>query len=142
MFNIGTDTLEDNFVQATETHTYELIEGDLGFLELAPAERTDHSTPDRPGRPPSFDESPVHNQQQNFVFLPTARNIPQNITNRIEPTWRPKDILVKKFVDDNLSTEKLCYKDIPTIETDSEILRNARAGQSEKMFKHITKNAT
>ena len=70
-----------------------------------------------------------------------ARNVPHGLTNRVEPSWRAREISVKKFVDDNLQNEKLLMKDIPTLENNQQATRNARAGKSEIMFNHISRNA-
>ena len=141
IFNVGTDALEEDIDQEEPRLIYELNEGDLAFLELTPMWQTPtHSTPEKQAGLPPNDTSPI-TTQQNFSILPTARNVPPVLTSRIEPTWRPKRVSVKKFVDDNLSNEKVFMKDIPTIETDEEYYKNARAGQFEKMFRHITNRA-
>ena len=138
MFNIGTDKLEEGFTNNTEILTYELREGDLSFLELTASPAYLQSTPESQRHHTPLNLSPITATQPAFEFFPTARNVPPSLTNRVEPTWRPRPISVRKFVDNNLSNEKLYMKEVPTIETDEEIFRNARAGQSEAMFRHIT----
>ena len=68
--------------------------------------------------------------------------MPEHLSGRrIEPTWRPKPISVKKLVDDNLLNEKLAMKNVPRISDQGVVYKNARAGLSEQMFKHIATNA-
>ena len=144
MFNIGTDSLEDNFEHPMRERMYQLEMGDLSFLELTPITINAQSTADkRPTVLTQPDISPIATNRAdlNYVILPTARNVPQEISNRVEPTWRPKPISVNKFVDDNLSNEKIYMPEVPVLEDDSEIYKNARAGQSEALFRHITANA-
>ena len=141
MFNVGTDDLEDGHASDYQTKTYQLNEGDLSFLELSPVEQQAHSTPERSGPAHQVDLSPVVCPYADVAFLPMARNIPPNLTNRIDPTWRPKPIKVNKFVDDNLSNEKVYMRDIDIVDTDTETFKNARAGQSESLFNFIAKNA-
>ena len=142
IFNIGTDTLEDDAHIPDEVR-YELNAGDLSFLELQPNHTYAESTPRAVRFPSPTPTSPIQTvPTQPILILPTARNVPTNLqTRRIEPTWRPKPVAVKKFVDDNLQCEKLCYKDIPTYQDEAGPYRNARAGKSEAMFKHIAVNA-
>ena len=143
IFNMGNDSLEDNFEQGHNERSFQLNEGDLSFLEVLPTNQVAISTPERPTPQPNLNESPIQTSDNDlrFELLPTARNIPPSLTNRVESTWRPKPVSVNKFVDDNLSNEKLFMKDTIKIETDDEFLKNARAGNSERMFKHISNNA-
>ena len=142
VFNVGTDALEEGFNQDDQERTYQLNEGDLNFLELAPATTTAHSTPTRQEPLPPTNISPVDTRYDtDFLILPKARNVPQALSNRIEPTWRKRPVSVIKFVDDNLTDEKLYMKDTQLIESQTEFIKNARAGQSERMFKHISDNA-
>lgn len=132
VFNIGTDALEENFQHNETTQTYELNNGDLTFLELAPSTSNQTSTPERqaPGLGGPTSPLDVTQTSQSFSFLPIACNIPPSMTNRIEPT----------FVDDNLQNEKLYMKDIPITQIEQNLYKHARAGQSEKMFAHISRN--
>ena len=143
VFNIGTDMLEDE-LEAEDRVQYELNEGDLSFLELQPERSYAESTPRSVRFPTDPDLSPIASQpaEQDILILPTARNVPQTLrSRRIEPTWRPKPIDVKKFVDDNLQCEKLSYKHITTYHDENGAFKNARAGKSEAMFRHISLNA-
>ena len=144
IFNMGTNELEDGAEDPHEDPplTYELDEGDLLFLELGPEEGVAQSTPIRSAQSGSPGVSPIrHAPRGSFVILPNARNIPHHLSTRIEQTWRPKNITVKKFVDDNLQNEKLYMKNVPTIKFNDDFVRNARAGKSEHMFKHISDRA-
>ena len=91
IFNVGTDRLEDDFEQDQNTTLYELAEGDLSFLELTPLSQFDQSSPVRPqlASQPLFGLSPVQTIEQDFVLMPTARNVPPTLTNRIEPPGGP-----------------------------------------------------
>ena len=88
MFNVGTDSLEDGASPPTQERVYQIQQGDLSFLELAPITATSHSTPER--NPPNiaYDISPITSNQDpiSYVILPTARNVPTTLANRIEPT--------------------------------------------------------
>ena len=142
IFNIGTDDLEQGLEHEPLQNTYELNEGDLSFLETLPQTTYAESTPKAIRFPTYPDITPIHNRStQRIQLLPTARNIPPSITNRIEPTWRPKPIAVKKFVDDNLQIEKLSMRYVPGTEVGDEVFRFARAGASERTFRHIASNA-
>ena len=140
MFNIGTDTLEDELEQNLDRRTFQLNEGDLSFLELAPTESNAHSTPNRETVTPNFNISLLQSQVERaeFVILPNVKNIPAGLASRIKPTWRPRPVTVNKFVDDNHSSEKLSMKDSNILENESEFFKNVREGGSERMFNHIT----
>ena len=76
-----------------------------------------------------------------MVILNTARNVPPELTNRVEPTWRNKRIKVRKFVDDNLQVQKLHMKKQTTYLHNGIVFKNPRVTRSEKMFKHIATRA-
>ena len=79
IFNVGTDSLKDNFISPEDNSIYQINEGDLNFLELTPAEPYAQSTPERPLTQPYLELSPIPAQTgQPFVILPSARNVPQN----------------------------------------------------------------
>ena len=67
--------------------------------------------------------------------------MPKKFKKRIEPTWRSKDIIVRKFVDDNIKVEKLDMMAQPSFEQYETVFKNPRVFKSENMFKHITKKA-
>ena len=142
IFNVGTDSLEDGLRDNLQEF-YELRAADLSFLELAPTTTYAESTPTRARFPPSIDLSPVDTtSQQPVLILPRARNVPPNLSSRrIEPTWRQKPVTVKKFVDDNLQNEKVSMRQLPTYEMNGITYKNARAGRSEDMFRHISAKA-
>ena len=140
IFNIGTDNLEDHCNNMPNETTYEINTGDLSFLEVRPLTASSESTPTRDRVHRDLDISPIP-QSLNFTILHNARNVPPRLTHRIEPTWKARPITVKKFVDDNLQNEKICMKDVPLYETDGAVYKNARAGKSECLFKHISKQA-
>ena len=145
IFNIGTDNLEDSIETNTnESQVFELREGDLAFLELLPANTYAESSPE-PIRFPTnnVDLSPTEVENDiRFEFLPTARNIPDTHNHRrIEPTWRPRPVTVKKIVDDNLQNEKISMRKLPTYVDRGITFKNARAGQSEHIFQHISTRA-
>ena len=142
IFNVGTDTLEEEFEHDIRTEEYELNEGDLSFLESLPPQTYAQSTPLRRTTAAAIPLSPITRSDIpiRIEFLPTARNVPAR-TTRIEPTWRPKPLSVKKFVDDNLQNEKLYIKKVPLMIEGPMVYKNARAGQSEAMFNHIGKRA-
>ena len=104
------DELEEaaDLVHDAARENYELNEDDLAFLETETGPQNAHSTPIRDhAAVPLPAVSPVQNDSLNFVVLNTARNIPPNLTNCIEPSWRSKLVNIRNFVDDNLQTEKL-----------------------------------
>ena len=145
IFNVGTDGLEEELELAEQDIQYQVDVGDLAFLEMQSEEAYAESTPERVRFPSQHPEvSPITgNQSQQLVhFLPTARNIPNyQRSRRIEPTWRDKPVGVRKFVDDNLQTEKLSMKEVNQYEQGGQIYRNVRARKSEAMFRHISANA-
>ena len=103
VFNVATDDFEDDF---NVHNQYELAPGDLSFLETEAVDHRAHSTPEKQTTLPHMNSSPIPQQEQDFVFLPQARNIPAKLKKHIEPTWRDKPMTVRKFVDDNLQIEK------------------------------------
>ena len=140
VFNVATDELEEaaDLVHDTARENYELNEDDLAFLETETSRQNAHSTPIRDQAtlsPPAV--SPVHNDSLNFVVLNTVRNVPPNLTNRIEPSWRSKPVNVRKFVDDNLQTEKLSMRNQQTYFKDGILFKNPRVARSEHVFRHI-----
>ena len=135
--------MEEDFQHDIAQDQYEINEGDLAFLEQAPQTVQAQSTPVRRHLAPMSQLSPIirPHTTPDFVLLPTTRNVPPGLSNRVEPTWRPKPISVKKFVDDNLQNEKLFMKKIPLMIDGPDVYKNARAGQSEAMFNHIGRRA-
>ena len=113
---------------------------DIAFLETRPDESWPQLTPERTGAP-STDLSPILNPSPEFDFLPTARNVPERLRRRIEPTWKEKPHSVKKFVDDNLQIEKFNMQRVPSYAEEAKIFKNPRVVKSEGMFKHIALNA-
>ena len=141
IFNIGTDNLEEDFDFNNQDQAYEIDEGDLGFLDTETDLTRAQSTPQRHDTPPNFDLSPVSSQPHDFTISPLARNVPPRLVSRIEPTWRAKPITVKKFIDDNIQNEKLHIKKTQTYFEHGKMFKNARAGESEQLFKHISARA-
>ena len=115
IFNVATDDLEEDppSLEANNNEQYELNEGDLLFLETEPDNTQAHSTPniDTAASPPPL--SPITGTHD-FVILHTTRNVPPTLTRRIEPTWREKDLRVRKFVDDNIQVQKVQMKNQKT----------------------------
>ena len=137
VFNVATDDLEDEFNETASGDEFELEEGDLTFLETFPNESGDTSTPVRNTTLADPPVSPiVGNQEIDYVLLPTTRNVPPELTSRIEPTWGPKPITVRKFIDD-LQIQKLNMKKQKTYRQGCTVFKNPRIITSEKMFKHI-----
>ena len=141
IFDIGTDKLEENFSYETNDPEYELDQGDLAFLDTMPQTLRAQSTPVRQTVLPDTPLSPVPSHEHNIAISPLARNVPERLTSRIEPTWRPRPITVKKFVDDNIQNEKLRIKATQTYYENGTYFKNARANESEQLFKHISQNA-
>ena len=144
IFNIDTDKLEDHFTHGTpEEHGYEIQENDLAFLETQSQSAWQSSTPLRqqPDTNPLTQPvgiTPVRGTQR-IELLPRVRNAPTS--RRIEPSWRHKQIKVRKYVDDNLQGEKLKMKAGITFERDGEAYKNVRAVESERLFQHIARAA-
>ena len=101
VFNVATDNLEDGLVY----DNVPIPENDLTFLETQPSSTNAQSTPGKQPMP-QVDCSPIIKPSQDSTFLPTARNIPDKLRKRIEPSWREKPHTVRKFVDDNLQIKK------------------------------------
>ena len=75
IFNVGTDTLEEEFQFTEPTLQFELQENDLAFLETQSQKVRDTSTPTRPIRngnhhPTPTALTPIRGQQQRFELLP------------------------------------------------------------------------
>ena len=137
VFNIATDDLEDEAEEHEGEEEFDLEPGDLEFLETIPEQTRAVSTPTR-SADLSLNLSPIQQTQtQDFVLLSTARNVPAELSGRIEPTWRPRPLSVRKFVDDNLQIEKLNMKKQTTYRREQNLLKNPRVIRSENMFKHI-----
>ena len=143
VFNIATDDLEEDLENPVQSEDdFELQTGDLHFLDTNPDSLTARSTPIRNANLPAIPILPIGSSVgQDFVLLSTARNVPTELTSRIEPTWRSRPLSVRKFVDDNLQMEKMNMKKQKTYRSPTEIFKNPRVLKSEQMFKHIAKKA-
>ena len=143
VFNIATDDLEDGVGEDHEENDeYELNDGDLAFLETYPDTNTATSTPIRTCPHPLTNASPIGGGgADQFVILEGTRNVPNKLTHRIEPTWRKRQLTVRKFVDDNLQLQKLNMKKQRTYMQNNVKFKNPRVMRSEKMFKHIAGRA-
>ena len=141
VFNVATDDLEDDLIDTTEEQDeYNIEEGDLAFLDTQELTGTLASTPNRPTQPPSSHLSPI-GQRHDFVILSSTRNVPPQLSSRIEPTWRHRPMSVRKFVDDNVQIEKLHMKKQRTYVSGNIHFKNPRVVRSERMFKHIAARA-
>ena len=134
------DDLKDEFDHDTEEEIYELEPGDLAFLDAQEVHGEATSTPTRNTSPPSVNVSPICERPE-IVILNTARNVPPELTSRIEPTWRCKPIKVRKFVDDNVQIEKLHMKKQNTYILNNVHFKKLRVVKSERMFRHIASRA-
>ena len=124
VFNVATDALEDGLPDEPAKE-HEIQEGDLSFLETQATNPNAFSTPSRNTSLPPLNESPItHQQSDNFYILPTTKNVPQTLKTRIEPTWRNKDVGVRKFVDDNLALEKLDMQSKQSFSEGQKIFKN------------------
>ena len=139
MFNVGTDKLEQGFAHTNNIGMHDLEEHDLSFLETASNMARQTSTPTR-GQNTTSDNCPFTpiRGEQRIELLPRVRNPPQS--RRVEPSWRHKAITVRKFVDDNITTEKLRIKEGTTYEDRESTFKNVRAMQSERpvSYTHLT----
>ena len=141
-FNIATDQLEEDAEDDHQDEEYELEEHDLDFLETPGEMAYAQSTPTRQNNPrPSTQLSPVPQAGDDFILSSLARNVPPSLTSRIEPTWRKRPINVRKFVDDNLQTEKLHMRSQNTFRQNGVTFKNPRVARSERMFRHIVRRA-
>ena len=145
IFNVGTDTLEEDFEQTVEESEYELEENDLAFLETQSQTSREVSTPLRSRRPNETPATPagltpIRGEQQHIEFLPRVVNPP--ISRRIEPSWRHKQIQFRKYVNDNLQAEKLKMKTGVIYDADGRCFKNVRAEQLERLFRHISGRAS
>ena len=151
IFNVGTDTLEDGFHHEDSTSDDEDSDNGIDLLFLETQSRQPHavSTPTRPTFLPDlsspFQCSPLpsrpNNQEQIIELLPRVVNPPVTTGRRVEPSWRHREVTVRKFVDDNQEVKKLYIKDKPTLYRNGEYYKQARAPQSEAMFQHISRRA-
>ena len=137
VFNIATDDLEEQ----QEEEVYVPSEGDLAFLETEADTTNIQSTPNKAIRPDNHLSPVLQDSRQQTVLLPTARNVPEKLRRRVEPTWREKPITVRKFVEDNLQTDKLNMQASETYIENGSIFKNPRAIRSESMFRHIATKA-
>ena len=133
MFNVGTDSLEDGFEPQPDTLVYELSKGDLNFLELSADSTTAQSMLEGARRRLVCNESPIPTTQQEFVLQTNVRNVPAAVSHRVEPTWRPRPISVKKFVDDNLTNENSSSRAPPPLRMTKKYTRTPEQ-DSQKIF--------
>ena len=138
VFNVATDDLEDGIANEDIINEEEL---ELSYLETQPETKEAESTPNK--NTPNFDPdcSPVQEREQTIVISPLARNVPQKLKQRIEPSWKRWGLLVRKFVDDNLQVKKINMSIQRTFCDNNITFKNLRMYRSEQLFKHIEKNA-
>ena len=139
VFNTATEDLEEG---AETDQEQEQPDVDLTFLETAADLNHAASTPSRTTAANiTCNESPIQTERHDIVILPTTRNVPPKLRKRIEPSWRSKELCVKKFVDDNVQIEKIKMQPQETFRQVETLFKNPRVVRSELMFKHIVKNA-
>ena len=138
VFNIATDNLEDDLDQGEQQEPQPV---DLTFLETAAREATAQSTPNKDATPQTSAFSPIEKQMNDFVILTTTRNVPAELRKRIEPRWREKPLTVRKFVDDNLQTDKVHMQMQETYQEGNTTFKNPRVIRTEQMFNHIATRA-
>ena len=138
MFNVAADDLEQGL---DNEDGLQVSEGDLAFLETQPTENNAESTPNKTDTL-NLDNtlSPIQNEEVDYVIMPNTRNVPHKLRKRVEPTWRDKDMNVRKFVDDNVQIEKTNMQASTTYREGPKVFKNPRLIKSENMFNHIAEN--